>query len=145
MLILSRTDLLRPVPDIRNLIHRDKCLRITGTDIVHECLILTLVHDRNDLIVLLKIVSTDRFIDRCAAVQIVNNDLAEFFLFLRDNADTSLDILSKNKVIEDDSVHICTEHTEHDGLLVINERGRKRHALPERDIAFRDPHAGTCS
>ena len=64
----SCTDLLRPVPDIRNLIHRDKCLRITGTDIVHECLILTLIHDRNDLIVLLKIIRTDRFIDRCAAV-----------------------------------------------------------------------------
>ena len=79
MLILSRTDLLRPVPDIRNFIHRDKCPRITGTDIVHECLILTLVHDRNDLIVFLKIIRTDRFIDRCAAVQIVNNELAEFY------------------------------------------------------------------
>ena len=69
-----------------------------------------LIHDRNDLIVFLKIIRTDRFIDRCAAVQIVNNELAEFFLFLRDNADTSLDILVKNKVIEDESVHMYRAH-----------------------------------
>lgn len=42
-----------------------------------------------------QMIGTDGFIDRGTAVQISCNKLAQFFLFLRNNADTSLDIIVK--------------------------------------------------
>ena len=121
-------EFLRPVPDIRNLIYRDKRLWITGTDMVHERLVFALIDDRDDLVVLLKIVSTGGFIDRGPAVQVVDDELAEFLFLFSDNADTPLDVLIENKVVEDDPVHICTEDTEYDRLFVLNQCGGERHA-----------------
>ena len=64
-------------------------------------------------------IGTGGFIDRGTAVQVSCNKLTQFFLFLRDNADTPLDIIVKNKMIQNDSVEIGTQDTQHHRFLII--------------------------
>ena len=44
----------RLIPDIRHMIHRNKCFRIFIIHIIHQFLILVLVHDSNDFIAFLR-------------------------------------------------------------------------------------------
>ena len=46
---------------------------------------------------LLKVVCTDGLIDRRAAVQVIDDELPEFFLFLGDDTDAALLLWSKMK------------------------------------------------
>ena len=62
---------------------------VLTADIIHEFLILRLVHDGDDFVPLLHIVCTDRLIDRCSAVQVFYNKPAQFFFLFGDDADTA--------------------------------------------------------
>ena len=67
--------------------------------IIHQFLILVLVHDGNDLVSFLHIISTDGFIDRRPAMKIIEDKIAELLLFFRNDAHTALDIMINNKMI----------------------------------------------
>ena len=58
-------------------------MRVLTADIIHEFLILRLVHDGDDFVALLHIVCTDRLIDRRSAVQVFYNKPAQFFFPFR--------------------------------------------------------------
>lgn len=50
-------------------------------DIIHQFLVLRFVYNSNDLIALFHIVGADRLIDRSAAVQVINDKMAQLFFF----------------------------------------------------------------
>lgn len=50
-------------------------------DIIHQFLVLRFVYNSNDLIALFHIVGADRLIDRSAAVQVIDDKMAQFFFF----------------------------------------------------------------
>ena len=62
------------------------------------------------LVVFLKIVSTGGFIDRGPAMQVVDDELAEFFFLLVIMQTRLFDVLIENKVVEDDPVHMYRGH-----------------------------------
>ena len=64
------------------------------------------------------IVGTDGFVDRCTAVQIMNDKLAQFLFFLCDDADTPLDVMVKNKMIQNDPVKIRSQNTQNYCLFI---------------------------
>ena len=67
--------------------------------IIHQFLILVLVHDGNDLVSFLHIISTDGFIDRRPAMKSIEDKIAEFLLLFRNDTHTAFDIMIKNKMI----------------------------------------------
>lgn len=93
----SKGPTLRLILHTRYIIYGNKRLGVQFIDEFHQLLVLTFVHNGDDLVVFFKMIGTDGFIDRGTAVQISCNKLAQFFLFLRNNADTSLDIIVKIK------------------------------------------------
>ena len=76
------------------------------TDITHQFLIFCFINDRDDLVSFLHIICPGGFIDSCSAVQIMDDKIPEFFFFLGDNAHTSLNIVVKDKMIQDNAVEI---------------------------------------
>ena len=102
---------LRLIPHIRYIINRDKRFRVLLVYILHQLLIFAFIYDGDDLMAFFHVVSTDGFVDRCPAVQIVNDKLAQLFFLLRDDADTPFDIMVKNKMIQNDPVKIRSQNT----------------------------------
>ena len=90
-------------------------------DIIHQLLIFGFVYDRNDLISFLHIVGTVCFINGGSAVQIVNNEISQFFFFFCNDSNAAFDVVIKNKMVKHNSVKICTKNTQYDGLFVINK------------------------
>ena len=80
-------------------------------DIIHQFLVLRFVYNSNDLIALFHIVGADRLIDRSAAVQVINDKMAQRFFFFGDNADPAFYIVVKDKMIQDDAVKISSQYT----------------------------------
>lgn len=80
----------RLIAHIRHVVNGDECLRVFPIDEVHQLLILALVDDGDDLVVLFKVIRADGLVDRRAAVQILNDELAERFFLLRDDTDAAL-------------------------------------------------------
>ena len=80
-------------------------------DIIHQFLVLRFVYNSNDLIALFHIVGADRLIDRSAAVQVIDDKMAQFFFLFCDNADPALYIVVKDKMIQDDAVKISSQYT----------------------------------
>ena len=80
-------------------------------DIIHQFLVLRFVYNSNDLIALFHIVGADRLIDRSAAVQVINDKIAQLFLFFSDNADPPFYIVVKDKMVQNDAVKIGSQYT----------------------------------
>ena len=68
-------------------------------DIRHQFLIFALINNRDNLIVFFFIISANGLINRCAAVQLMNNKLSQSLFLLCNNADSALDIVVENKMI----------------------------------------------
>ena len=66
-------------------------------DIIHQFLVLRFVYNSNDLIALFHIVGADRLIDGSAAVQVINDKMAQLFFFFGDNADPPFYIVVKSE------------------------------------------------
>ena len=90
--------------------------------IIHQFLIFGFIYNCNNLIPLLHIVGTNGFVNGRTAVEIIYNKLAELLLFFCDNADTALDVMIENKMIQNDSVKISSQNTENDSLFIIDKR-----------------------
>ena len=60
--------------------------RIFTVHVVHQFLVLAFIYNRNNLVSFFHIVGADRLIDRRTTVQIMNDKLAQFLFFLRDDA-----------------------------------------------------------
>ena len=91
---------------------------------IHQFLIFAVIDDGDDFTVLFKIVRADGFVDRGAAVQIVNDEPAKFFFFFGDDADTALSVVVENEAIQNHAVEIRAENTQHHRLFIIDKRGR---------------------
>ena len=75
-----------------------------------------------------QVVGADGFVDRGAAVQVVDDELAERFLLFGDDADAALFVVVKNEMVQNNAVEIRAEDAQHHGLLVVDQRCRQRHA-----------------
>ena len=102
---------LRLIPHIRYIINRDKRFRVLLVYKLHQLLIFTFIYDGDDLTAFFHVIGSDGFVDRCAAVQVVNDKLPQLLLLLRDNADAPFDVMIKNKMIQNDSVKIRSQNT----------------------------------
>ena len=109
-------------------------------DISHQLLIFCFVYDRDDLIAFLHIIGTCRFIDRRSAVQIFDNEFTQFFLFLSDDTDTTFNIMVKDKVIQNHSIKVCSQNTQHHCLLIIYHRCGKSHTHTGKRHCFSQFH-----
>ena len=103
--------LLRLIPHIRHIINRDKRFRVLLVYKLHQLLIFTFIYDGDDLTAFFHIISSDGFIDRGSAVQVVDDKLPQLLFLLRDDADTPLDVMIKNKMIQNNSVKIRSQNT----------------------------------
>ena len=61
-------------------------------------------------------------------MQFFYDKAAQLFFFFRNNADTAFDIVVKNKMIQNDSVKIGAQNTQHHRLFIVYECRRKRYA-----------------
>ena len=102
---------LRLIPHIRYIINRDKRFRVLLVYKLHQLLIFTFIYDGDDLTAFFHVIGSDGFVDRCAAVQVVNDKLPQLLFLLRDNADAPFDVMIKNKMIQNDSVKIRSQNT----------------------------------
>ena len=59
---------------------------------------------------LFKVIRADGLVDRRAAVQILNDELAERFFLLRDDTDAALFIVVEDEVIQNDAVKVRAEN-----------------------------------
>ena len=74
---------LRLIPHIRYIINRNKRFRVLLVYKLHQLLIFTFIYDGDDLTAFFHVVGTDGLIDRCTAVQVVNDKLPQLlFLFV---------------------------------------------------------------
>ena len=102
---------LRLIPHIRYIINRDKRFRVLLVYKLHQLLIFTFIYDGDDLTAFFHVIGSDGFVDRCAAVQVVNDKLPQLLFLLRDNSDAPFDVMIKNKMIQNDSVKIRSQNT----------------------------------
>lgn len=72
---------LRLVLHIGDVVNRNKRLRVLAVDEGHQPLVLAFIDDGDDLVMFLQIVCADGFVDRGAAVQLVDDELPQHFLF----------------------------------------------------------------
>ena len=79
-------------------------------------------------VVLLQVVCTDGLVDRGAAVQLIDDELAQRFLLFGDDADAALLVVVENEMVQNDAVEIRAEDTQNHGFLVVDKRGGQRHA-----------------
>ena len=86
------------------------------------------------------VVGTDGFVDRCTAVQIMDDKLAQFFFFLCDDADTPLDVMVKNKMIQNDSVKLRSQNTQNYCLFIVDKCRGKCHAHTGKRHGFSKFH-----
>ena len=103
---------LRLIPHIRYIINRNKRFRVLLVYKLHQLLIFTFIYNGNDLILFFHVVGADCLIDRCTAVQVMNDELTKLLFFLCNNAHTPLDIMVKNKMIQNNSVEIRSQNTQ---------------------------------
>ena len=94
-------------------------------DIIHQFLVLRFVYNSNDLIALFHIVGADRLIDRSAAVQVINDKMAQLFFFFCDNADPALYIMVKVPRILKTTV-----------FLSYTKAAERATHMPDKDMAF---------
>ena len=117
--------LFRYVPDFLDGVDGDEGVGIDSFQIIHQYPVFLLVHNGDDFLSGLIVVSADAFVDGSAAVEIVENELADLFKFRRQNTDLALEIQTKDKVIHDQTAEIGGQNTEYHSLLVIAEgRGK---------------------
>ena len=90
---------LRLVLHIGDVIDRNKRLWVLAVDEGHQPLVFAFVDDGDDLVVALQIVCADGFVDRGAAVQLVDDELPQRFLFFFFDADAALLVVVENEMI----------------------------------------------
>ena len=61
-------------------------------------------------------------------MQVVDNEVPQRFLFFGDDADAPLDVVVKDKMIQHQTVEIGSQYAENNGLFVVDQRRRQRHA-----------------
>ena len=96
---------------IGNIINGNESFGVQFVNEIHQFLIFGFVYNGNDLIAFLHIVGTVCFIDRGTAVEFVDNKLPEFFLFPGDDTYPALDVVVKNKMVQNDAVEISSQDT----------------------------------
>ena len=102
---------LRLIPHIRYIINRDKRFRVLLVYKLHQLLIFTFIYDGDDLTAFFHVIGSDGLINRGSAVQVVNDKLPQLLFLFRVYSDTPLDIIVKNKMIQNDSVKIRSQNT----------------------------------
>ena len=131
---------LRLIPHIRHIINRDKCFRVLLVYKLHQLLIFIFIYDGDDLTAFFHVIGSDGFIDRCTAVQVVDDKLPQLLFLLRDNADAPFDVIIKNKMIQNDSVKLRSQNTQNYCLLIVDKRRGKCHAHTGKGHGFSKLH-----
>ena len=101
---------LRLVLHIGDVVNRNKRLRVLAVDKGHQALVLAFIDDGDDLVVALQIVCADGFVDRGAAVQLVDDELPQCFLFFGDDADAAFLVVVENEMIQNNAVEIRAQN-----------------------------------
>ena len=94
---------------VGDVIDGDEGFGVFAVDEVHELLVFAFVDDGDDLVVFFEVIGADRFVDRGAAVQVVDDEPAERLLLLGDDADAALFVVVKDEMVQNDAVEIRAE------------------------------------
>ena len=73
-------------------------------------------------------------------MQVVDDKLPQLLFLLRDDADTPLDVMVKNKMVQNDSVKIRSQNTQNYCLFIIHKRRGKCHAHTGKGHGFSKLH-----
>ena len=136
---------LRLITHIGHRIHRDERLRILPIDKIHQLLVFAFIHDCDDFIMLFQIIRANCLVNRCSTMQLFYDKAAQLFFFFRNNADTAFDIVVKNKMIQNDSVKIGAQNTQHHRLYRIRVPQKALRTCRIRTSPFPDPYGDTYS
>ena len=118
---------LRLIPHIADGVDGDKGFGIHLTDVVHQLLVLVFVNDGDHLHFRRLVVSTDDLIQRCTAVQRVQNIINDIIQIFGNDANSALDIDTENEMIHDHTAKVCTQQAENDSLAIIAKCGGQSH------------------
>ena len=99
------------ISHIRYIVDSNKCFGIKFVNEIHQLLIFSFVYDSDNFVAFLHIVGTICFINCSATVEFMDNEITEFFFFLGNDTYPSLDIMIKNKMIQNNSIKISTKDT----------------------------------
>ena len=117
----------RLIPHIADGIDGDKDFGIYLADVVRQLLVLVLVNDGDHLHLGRLTISTDDLIQRCSAVESVQNIINDVIQVFGNDANSALDVYAKDEVIYQHTAEVCTQQAENDGLAVIAQCGRQSH------------------
>ena len=87
------------ITDLTDGIDRDKCLGVYFFHIVHQRLVLLLVHNGDDFLFRIAVIRADNIIEGCAAVLVMENEVHDLVKLGRNDTDTALQIHAENEVI----------------------------------------------
>ena len=113
--------MLGPVNDFIYRIHGDKSILICFQNIIHQGYILVFINNGDDLPPWLAVIGSDGFINRGAAVEMMQNKLPDFFLPLGNDSHPLFYVKAKDEMVQHDSVEIGAKDTEHHDFLVIDQ------------------------
>ena len=91
----------------------------------HQLSVFALIYDGDDLFSLHLVISAGELVQRCAAVKIVKYKVHDLIELRRDDADSALDVHTKDKVVHHNSCEIRADNAE-DYKLRINVLARER-------------------
>ena len=114
-------------------------------NIVHQALILRLVHDYDQLGVLPVRVCAFGAVYRRAAVKFIEYVLAQLLLAPRYHADAPPEVLTKDEVVHSQAVQVSAEHAERNRFAVVDKAGAERDAQPDYGHGLARFYTGTCS
>ena len=104
--------LFRLIANLIDRIHSDKRLGIGLLHVVHQLLVLGVIHDGDDLPANGVIVGTDGIIEGRAAVQVMENIVGDLLHLGRQDADPALDVHAKNEMVHNEAAQISTQKAE---------------------------------
>ena len=113
--------MLGPVNDFIYRIHGDKSILICFQNIIHQGYILVFINNGDDLPPWLAVIGSDGFINRGAAVEMMQDKLPDFFLPLGNDSPPLFNVKAKDDMVQHDSVEIGAKDTEHYDFLVIDQ------------------------
>ena len=99
--------------------HGDERLGVDLAHIVHQGLVLHLVHDGDDLRVHLARVGADGVAQARAAVQLMEDVVDDLFRLGRNDAHAALDVHAEDEVIHHHAAEPRAQHAQHDRLAVV--------------------------
>ena len=98
-------------------------LNAKGERFVNELLVLVLVNDGDHLHLGRLIISTDDLIQRCSAMESVQNIINDIIQIFGNDTNSALDVDTENEMIHDHTTEVCTQQAENDGLAVMAQCG----------------------